>query len=179
MCCIQTSPRPLCGKRFNKFRAAEQVWKERRQALLKQISAVDAENKRLVSAIAAGGDIPALVEALKSANERKDALVNELAMVNSYQHSQADYDELEKELNAHFGSSWRTILTRQVGPARQVLRKLFNGVRLPFTPSGDAAGSRYEFKGTAAIGRLLTGRAKALVSPTGFSTQGSNHRVAA
>jgi hypothetical protein len=29
-------------------------------------------------------------------------------------------------------------------------------------------GSQHEFNGTASIGRLLVGRAKALVSPTGF-----------
>ncbi|WP_420799902.1 recombinase family protein [Nitrospira moscoviensis] len=155
-------------KALQKFRTAEQGWKDRRDALLKRISAVDAENKRLVSAISAGGDIPALVEALKAANERKDGLVRELAEVNSYQHSEADYDELEKELQAHFEASWKTILTRQVGPSRQILRKLFDGARLPFTPTIDAEGSRYDFHGTASIGRLLPDRAKKVVSPTGF-----------
>jgi site-specific DNA recombinase len=155
-------------KALEKFKASEHEWKERRQTLLKQISAVDAESKRLVLAVSAGGDIPALVEALKASHERKDVLLSELATVNTYQHSEADYDELEKELQAHFESSWKTILTRQVGQTRQILRKLFNGDRLPFTPAKDGAGSRYEFKGTASIGRLVTGHAKALVSPTGF-----------
>jgi hypothetical protein len=36
-------------------------------------------------------------------------------------------------------------------PTRQILRKLFNGDRAPFTPVIDEAGRRYEFKGTAAI----------------------------
>ena len=153
-------------KALDKFRAAEQEWKGRRQALLKQIFTVEAENKRLVSAVSAGGDIPALVEALKAANERKDALLRELATVNGYQHSDADYDQLEKDLQAHFEASWKTILTRQVGPTCQILRKLFNGDRLPFNPLPGAGNSQYEFKGTAAIGRLVTGRAKALVSHT-------------
>ena len=155
-------------KALDKFRAAEHEWKERRQALLKQISAVDVENKRLVSAVSAGGDIPALVEALKASNERKDSLLSELATVNGYQHSEADYYQLEKDLQAHFESSWKTLLTRQVGPTRQILRKLFNGDRLPFMPMTNESGSQYEFRGTASIGRLVTGRAKALVSPTGF-----------
>lgn len=155
-------------KALDKFRASECEWKERRQVLLKQISGVDAENKRLVSAISSGGDIPALVEALKAANERKDSLLSELTTVNGYQHSEADYDQLEKDLQAHFEASWKTILTRQVGPTRQILRKLFNGDRLPFIPAIDQAGSRYEFKGTASIGRLLVGHAKGLASPTGF-----------
>ncbi len=60
------------------------------------------------------------------------------------------------------------ILTRQVSPTRQILRKLFNGERLPFTPASDRTGSRYEFQGVASIGSLLAGGAKELVSPTGF-----------
>ena len=155
-------------KALDKFRAAEHEWKERRQALLKQISAVDVENKRLVSAISAGGDIPALVEALKASNERKDSLLGELATVNGYQHSEADYDQLQKDLQAHFEASWKTVLTRQVGPTRQILRKFFNRDRLPFIPMTNESGSQYEFRGTASIGQLVTGRAKALVSPTGF-----------
>lgn len=143
-------------KALDKFRAAEHEWKERRETLLRQISAVDTENRRLVSAISAGGDIPALVEALKAANERKDALLSELAAVNSYQHSDSDYEELEKDLQTHFEESWKTILTRRVEMTRQILRKLFNGDRLPFIPTNDEAGLRYEFKGLASIGRLVT-----------------------
>ncbi len=67
---------------------------------------------------------------------------------NSCQHSDADYDQLEKELQAHFEASFKTILTWQVGPTRQILRKLFNGDRLPFIPTTDDTGSRYEFKAT-------------------------------
>ena len=37
----------------------------------------------------------------------------------------------------------------------------------------DESESRYEFEGTASLGGLLTGRTKALVSPTGTVIQGS------
>ena len=60
------------------------------------------------------------------------------------------------------------ILSRQVDQTRQILRKLFKGERLPFIPTSDESRPRYEFRGTASIGRLVMGRAKALVSPTGF-----------
>ena len=55
-----------------------------------------------------------------------------------------------------------------MGPTRQILRKLFKGDRVAFTPMTDGSESRYEFEGTALLGGLLTGRTKALVSPTGF-----------
>lgn len=155
-------------KTLDKFRADERGWSERRQALHKQITAADTELSRLVAAISSGGDIPALVEAVKAANNRRTTLSQELAEVDSQQHSDAEYDQLEKDLQAHFEASWKTLLTRQVGPTRQILRKLFNGDRLPFIPMTNESGSQCEFKGTASIGRLLTGSAKELVSPTGF-----------
>ena len=161
-------------KALDKFRASERDWSERRQALHKRIAIVDMELSRLVTAISSGGDIPALVEAVKATNDRRTTLSRELAEVDSQQHFDADYDQLERELQAHFEASWKTVLTRQVGPTRQILCKLFNGDRLPFIPMTNESGSQYEFKGTASIGRLLTGRAKGLVSPTGFSIGGTD-----
>ena len=116
-----------------------------------------------------------MVDAVKTANERRSAPSQNLADVDSQQHSDADYDQLEKDLQAHFESTWKTVLTRQVGPTRQILRKFFNETRLPFPPASDEAESRYEFKGMASIGRLLVGHAKALVSPTGPVKPRSGH----
>lgn len=155
-------------KALDKFRAAERGWVERRQALHKQITATNLELTRLVAAISVGGDIPVLVEAARLCTDRVTTLSQDLAEVDSQQHSDAEYDQLEKDLQAHFEASWKTLLTRQVGPTRQILRKLFNGDRLPFIPMTNETGAQYEFKGTALIGRLLVGRAKALVSPTGI-----------
>jgi hypothetical protein len=123
----------------------------------------------LVSAISVGGDIPALVEAAKECNDRRAALSESLKELDRTQElDQTDYDELEQELRGYFKKSWQTILSRQVDQTRQILRKLFNGDRLPFIPMANDAGSQYEFNGTASIGWLLVGRAKALVSPIGL-----------
>ena len=65
-------------------------------------------------------------------------------------------------------------MTRQISPTRQILGKLFNGHRIPLTPVEGPGGTYYEFEGMASIGRLLTGRAKGLVSPTGFSKGGAD-----
>ncbi len=138
-------------KAFDKFKASEVEWKERRQSLYKQMKDVDVEIERLVAAISAGGDIPVLVTAVKAANERRTALSSDLAEADSQQRSDADYDQLKKDLKAHFETSWQTILSRQVGPTRQILRKLFKGDRLAFTPMTDDSESRYEFEGTASL----------------------------
>ena len=130
---------------------------------------MNAESGRLVAAVAAGGDIPALVQALQQCNDRKTALLEELSELDHRQElDQTDYDELEKELRAHFRTSWQTMMTRQVAPTRQILGKLFNGSRIPLTPVEGEEGIYFEFKGMASIGRLLTGRTKEVVSPTGF-----------
>jgi hypothetical protein len=110
----------------------------------------------------------ALVEVAKACTDRGTALSHELAEVDSQQPSDSEYDQLEKDLQTHFEASWKALLTRQVGPTRQILRKLFSGDRLPFIPMTNERGSQYEFEGTASIGRLLTGRAKELVSPIGL-----------
>jgi predicted nucleic acid-binding Zn-ribbon protein len=105
-------------KAVDKFRTSEREWKERREALHKQISSIDIELGRLVAAISSGGDIPALVAAVKIANDRRTVLSQDLAEVDSQQHSDADYDQLEKEPRAHFEASWQTILTRLFRLAR-------------------------------------------------------------
>jgi hypothetical protein len=158
-------------KAVAKFKAAQQEKTTNIDRYCVRISQLDIEIKRLVSAVSAGGDIPALVVALKENTDRRAALSDELAELNKLQGlDQTDYDELEAELRAHFRQSWEALMTRQVAQARQILAKLFNGERVPFSP----AGSGYEFTGTASIGRLLVGHAKGLVSPTGFSIGGSN-----
>ncbi|HPV82292.1 MAG TPA: recombinase family protein [Nitrospira sp.] len=156
-------------KALDKFRASQKEKRHNRERYHQQISAVDAESGRLVAAVAAGGDIPALVQALQQCNDRKTALLEALSELDHRQElDQTDYDELEKELRAHFRTSWQTMMTRQVAPTRQILGKLFNGNRIPLTPVEGEEGIYFEFKGMASIGRLLTGRTKEVVSPTGF-----------
>jgi hypothetical protein len=151
-------------KALEKFRAVEQEWREQREVLAKQMSIVDAEIRRLVAAIAAGADVPALIEAVKEANERRETLSRDLAVLNrQQQHTDQEWDELEKELNAHFEASWKTLLNRQVEQARQILVKLFGGQRVPFIPTRLG----YEFNGVAGAGKLLIGSAKSLDSRWG------------
>ena len=141
----------VVDKALNKLKASQMELKERRHYLYKQIKDVDIEIERLVAAIS-GGDIPVLVTAVKAANERKSALLRDLADAESQQHCDADCEQLKNDLRSHFETSWQTILSRQVGPTRQIFRKLFNGIRLAFTPTGDESESRYEFEGTASLG---------------------------
>lgn len=53
-------------------------------------------------------------------------------------------------------------------PGKVVLKPYVDMFASPSHPPQTGIGSRYEFQGVASIGRLVTGRAKALVSPTGL-----------
>ena len=152
-------------KALDKFKTSQKEKKRNLQQYYERIEQVDTEINRLVTAISAGGDIPSLVEALKESTKHRATLSKDLADLNRAQDlDENDYDALEAELRAHFRRSWETLLSRQITQARQILTKLFNGERVPFTPTR----SGYEFKGIASPGKLLIGHAKGLVSPTGF-----------
>ena len=152
-------------KALDKFKTSQKEKKRNLQQDYERIEQVDTEISRLVTAISAGGDIPSLVEALKESTKHRATLSKDLADLNRAQDlDENDYDALEAELRAHFRRSWETLLSRQITQARQILTKLFNGERVPFTPTR----SGYEFKGIASPGKLLIGHAKGLVSPTGF-----------
>ena len=153
-------------KAIGKFRASQQDKQRKIQQYDERLKLLETEVGRLVDAISAGGDIPPLVEALKASTERQAAVSHDRAELSREQNllTEGDYSELEAEIRTHFRQSWVALMTRQVAQARQILTKLFNGERVPFSP----AGSGYEFKGMASVGKLLIGRAKVLVSPTGF-----------
>ena len=169
MCCIPMSPRRSCERPWISSGHLNGIWKERRQTLHKQIATVDIETRAGSWQRSQPGETSRpWLRRSRSAMTEEPRCRRTWRRSTAQQHSDADYDQLEKELQAHFEASWKTILNSQVGPTRQILRKLFNGDRLPFIPMTNEAGSQYEFKGTASIGRLLAGRAKALVSPTGF-----------
>jgi site-specific DNA recombinase len=156
-------------KAMAKFRASQQDKTRNIQQYDERLTVLETEVGRLVAAIAAGGDIPALVVALKECTERQAALSHERAELNRAQAvlTEADFDALEQELKDHFRHSWETMLTRQIEQTRQILRKLFNGERIPFEPRTFEREVQVEFNGTASIGRLVTGQAKALMSARG------------
>lgn len=152
-------------KALDKFRASQKDKKKNVEQRYERLQRLEIELQRLLAAISAGGDIPTLVEAMKECTERKIALSRDLVDLNRTQAlDETDYDELEIELRSHFRRSWEALMSRQVTQTRLILAKLFNGERVPFTPTR----SGYEFSGIAAAGKLLIGHAKSVVSPTGF-----------
>ncbi len=140
-----------------------------RETLKGELAKVEEELERLTTAIASGGDLPALLQGVKDRERRRAEVQEQLAALNGCERvSRFDLHQVGRELRARL-EDWRGLLCRQVGQARQILRKLLVG-RLVFTPRKDASGRYYEFTGQANLGRLLEGLIfpKGRVSPAGF-----------
>jgi hypothetical protein len=105
---------------------------------------------------------------MKDREEQRATLTEQVAaLVTDAQAVPTDLGKVHAQLRAYL-DEWRKLLSKHVGQARQILRKLVDG-KLVFTPKENANGKRYyEFTGQATLGRLLEGASlfpKAWVSP--------------
>ncbi|MGH7265673.1 MAG: recombinase family protein [Candidatus Rokuibacteriota bacterium] len=147
------------------LRPAEESVVPRRDAVQAELAALDQELGRLSAAVAEGGDLPALLDAIKTREQRKRRLQEELAGPQNLERvAAADTSQLQRELEARL-ADWRGLLGRQVPVARQILKKLLVG-RIVFRETDQGI----EFTGQASLGRILAGivDTKAGVAPTGF-----------
>ena len=127
-----------------------------------ELQAIDTQLERLTAAIAAGGDVPSLLTAVKDRETAKTALKAELAALKR----PAGFDpaavrsDLLKRLE-----DWRGLFLRHVPQARQIMRKLLTSA-ITLTPTAQAKPRRYEFKLEASVAKLLG--ANMVASPPGF-----------
>ena len=149
---------------------APQEVEQRRVHLERALASVQGELARLTSAIAAGGDLPALIAALKARDAERDRLTLDLAAIARRASApQLDRAQLTAKLRERL-EDWRGLVRRHVPQARQILRKLLRG-RLVFTPEVRGSCEGYRFTGEGALDRFLSGfllDAQAVASPTGF-----------
>jgi hypothetical protein len=135
---------------------------------------LDAELARLTTAIASGGELPALLAALKERQverERHGRVLLELDVTSRIGRTEIRRLELEiRRLELKIRqrlAAWQAMLRRQVPEAREILRNLVVG-RIVFTPRPEAR--VYEFSGRGSFGRLLAGTTSpvSVVTPAGF-----------
>jgi hypothetical protein len=119
-----------------------------------ELARLETECGRFVQAIAAGGEIPAIVAAMQERERRRSHLQAELAGLERQvlrRQTSADVahalDVMREAL-----TDWQGLLRQETGPARQALRALLAG-RLAFTP-GDGC---YTFEGEGTITPVLAG----------------------
>jgi hypothetical protein len=107
------------------------------------------ELQRLTAAIAGGGEHAALLVAVRA---QQDALVREMATTEASAHTgRLDRRAIEATVRSKL-KTWRTLLTRHVSDARQLLREILDGPVL-FTP----AGRGYRFEGQINLVGLFAG----------------------
>ena len=131
-----------------------------------QVDRLERELRQLTTAIAAGGAMDALLEAVRVREAERDTLLHAmkaeeaLAAVRDVSPSRLHAQLLERL------GDWRTLLRSQVTQAQQILRRLLTGP-LVCTPQPERC---YRLTGTATLGRLLEGQVPVMVaSPTGLA----------
>ena len=138
-----------------------------------KLTAVTNELERLSAAIAIGGDLEALVAAVKDRETLKASLTRDrAALERTARLGPAELGRLEAEARARL-EDWQGLLSRHVTQARQILRKLLTG-HLIFTPKGSGRDRYYEFEGEGTLGKLLSGlSANMVASPRATDTSRS------
>ena len=109
----------------------------RRADILAGIHRLDSELARLTAAIASGGDLPALLVAVKERQGRRERCEQMLIELDAKSRiGRSDLSRLEREIR-HRLADWRAMLRREIPEAREILRNLVVG-RIVFTPRPEA-----------------------------------------
>jgi site-specific DNA recombinase len=130
-----------------------------------QLQRLDEELERLTGAIARGGDLPALLQAVKERETYRAQCESALLSLDAEPRRadvRGDVATIQRRL-----ADWRGLLTRHPEQAREVLQTLVPGplIFIPFP-----AARLYEFKGRGSLEPLIRGLigSSSVVAPTGF-----------
>lgn len=134
---------------------------QRRAGIERELREATAAVSRLTKAVAQGGPLDSLVDALSAAERRQVALRGELAEI-SKPKARPDGAKVRAELRSYL-DDWRGLLRGHVHQSQQILRRLIVG-RLTFVPKG----KHYEFRGVGTVRPLLGGVVPKLASPPGI-----------
>jgi len=132
---------------------------DRRETLEGQLATAEKAVRRLTDAIAEGGELEPLVDAVRAQEARRQRLLAELDELNVPTLKPKD---LRLQLEGYL-SDWRGLLRSNVAQGQQALRRLIDR-RLTFTP----VDGYYEFKGDGTVEPMLGGLVQKLVSPRGL-----------
>ena len=125
--------------------------------LRRELADVEKASARSTAAIAAGGELTALVAALRTQEDRRTDLERGVSRRSRSRPRSLDLPIVRRQLRAYI-DDWRNVLRGQVGQAQQILRRLVKG-RLTFTPKD---GGFYEFSGVGTV-RPVLGRRRYVI----------------
>ncbi len=136
-----------------------------RRALGTALAHAESALARLTQAVAEGGSVPALVQAIRDQERRHQTIRAELAELDRPRVVPMKVSQLKDLLRAK-AEEWQALLREHTPIARQMVRKLVEG-RIVFTPEREAR--RYTFLATGTLANFFSGIVcpQAMASPTG------------
>jgi len=149
----------------------------RRATLDEEIARLDAEIANLTNALAAGGDLPAILSALKSRESRRNEAVRERETVQERARKPLERSEIEAEARRRL-QDWRGLCGRQTAETRKLLDLTLNG-RIVFTPTRTESGApAYELRAPLTFERIFSGLLPALPLTKVTTPPGGSQRMA-
>ena len=155
-----------------------------------ELARLEGELSRYAEAIADGGPLPTILQAVKVREQRCDVIRTELKTLGTVGRIKVrDTSEILADLTGYL-QNWRDMARHGVAEARRLLRAVLVGrfVFTPVTPPPDLPPRKgpgrkprliYEVKGEASLSGLIAGliSASSVVAPTGFEPVFGHGRV--
>jgi site-specific DNA recombinase len=138
----------------------------RRHTLETALAHTKAALARLTQAVAEGGSVSTLIQAIRDQERRHERLRAELSELDRPRVVPLNIAQLKARLREK-SEEWRALLRKHAPIARQMVRKLVEG-RIVFTPDRQAGRYRFSMPGTLAIFFSGIVCPQAMASPTGF-----------
>jgi hypothetical protein len=138
---------------------------DRLDRLNTEILSVSRERDRLVAAIAAGGELEGLLEALKARDSKQRALEADRDALRVQRRLKASDAIRVREELLEISEGWRRVLSDDPPNARPIVTTLLNGRRVTIAPKGS---KRWELRGEATLTGLFSKVfALGMASPSG------------
>lgn len=153
----------------------------RRATLAGALAREETQLARLARAVAEGGNLSTLLEAIRNGEQQRDRLREELRALDATAGARVagTRKSIERWLRQALGD-WRGLMHESGGEARRIVELLLDD-RLVLTPDTDDTGAPvYRVQGRIAYGRILAGilRSQRMASPAGLepATPGLGNR---
>lgn len=141
---------------LERLRTGQERHLDRRTAIERELSLIDARERHLTAAIARGDDMDPLLASLKAEGTRKKALVRELeGLADVEKVASLDAHRIKRHLKSRVSDA-KDLMTGKVPQVRQMIRKLLVD-RLEFTPVVEKGEKGYRFTGEGSFGQFLSG----------------------
>jgi site-specific DNA recombinase len=151
-------------KELFRLRAGQMEQLDRRTQITRELSLIEAREKRLVEAITRGHAVEPLVAALKSEEDQKQRLTRELGGLGAVEKvASLDSEQIKRELRARVADV-KALLGRRKPQARQMLRKLLT--RIEMTPVVEDGQRGYRLAADGSFAKLFSGTVLEALAPT-------------